>query len=374
MVTPPVFDPPTILPKSSEPEGPPHPPPGYAQPPGVTSNAHLVDARLEFPLKPDERRFDVGKAINQIVNAMYLVHRDITFLTDEDNPSSFSTMAEFTMEENKFQSFFITETITTKTSAKIVVGMRFKSTYTVALFKRSHNFLRYLSDNHAYLYTHKFKTLRLSKLGFIVGKSPILTWRPAYEIKLRTVIANQLQLIDNDEVSEDDIPIFETTTRTLHHTDPEKGSKWSTYAIEIVCEASNVRRLLEILHATRLNARSQGTFVPHHLARTDPTLYRQQLVNQNKYLNQLRMIPVFGLHPDTLAANISQDDDDTTLFQYLKTTVIKQDDHEPFLFQAIEMTNRSFDKGKWFFWSTTRTISRRNIMWTTNSLKSTRCR
>jgi len=358
MTKPVVFESPPSLSRTDATSEPSQPPVQFAPDPQVTSDRHITSARLEPPLGAEKTDLNVGQVVNGIVTAMFSVHRDLTFMTTEPSPATFNTIQHFPESETDFQRFFPTETVTKRNSTTIVIGLRFKSTYTVPLFKRSHNFLRYLSEHKAFLYTHKLQTLRLAKLGFIVGKSPILTWREDYELSLRTVLAEQAassRIIPEDSIEEDFPPItelvppFETTTRTINHIDPTNGSKWSTFAMEVVCESTHSRRLLELLHETKLQPRVHGTFVPHHLAGTDTTLYRQQLVAQNKFLNQIRKIPVLGLPRSAMQAPLLDDSDGTTLRAHLEKTILRQDGNEQSLFVSIEPTNRSTDKGKWFF-------------------------
>ena len=230
--------------------------------------------------------------------------------------------------------------------------------------KRDATFFNYLRENKIWLTEHKYETHALQSIGFIIKKSPNLTNRPQFEEDIGKALgdfmASALDEGDCNDVTIDRrefTPTLETSSKNVVHVlrdgDNKKIGVVETHALEIRCERGKADKLGRLLCAVDLPSNKFGTFIPYSMSKNDSDIYKKVIVDHNKFLLDIHVIPVFGLHPDvinTVVKGCSDLCDDNTFRNHLLD--VEHSGGEGYelenTFLAVEPTQRTDDLGKWF--------------------------
>ena len=321
--------------------------------------------RAEFIVSGRKGNFKAAAEAKKLFEQMIQVDNDIVFKSDTDGRITFRKISEFPSIESKFKEFF---TVTSyDKQGKIHVNFQIESKKRLAAMKRDSTFFNYLRESKIWLVEHKYESHALKSIGFVVKKSPTLTNRPQFEAEIGKAL-NEFVQTAIDEGDEGGItlderqltPTLEISGKTVRHVVREgevKVGTLETNALEIRCEANKADRLKKLLCTADLPSHKFGMFVPYELARTESKVYEGLIREQNKYMAEVTVIPVFGLHTDVIES-ISRgqtefDDDDTIKNQLenMEISVRTDDGTEELenIFMAIEPTQRTEDLGKWLF-------------------------
>ncbi|WP_317201736.1 hypothetical protein [Janthinobacterium sp.] len=287
---------------------------------------------------------------------------DIVFKSKDDTSITLSKKDVFPAGENRFKALFQVTPHSTRNDGggKVNVNFLIDTKNSLASFKGDTTFMNYLRDEKIWLTEHKYETNELTAIGYIVNKSPVLTYRPQLENDIRSALSDYLEDVIDDE--EKFIPDMEISTRKIVHVlrDSENKRKGAmeTQALEIKCESAHAGRLKTLLCKARLPEHRFGKFIPHAMAKNDPSIVKALIAEHNKFLTEIVAIPIFGLHENALFSLVSgsgekgDEDDEPLITKMLKAEIAKQTaDGRKFLepiVLSIEQTLLSDERGKWF--------------------------
>ena len=336
-----------------------------------SQSRHTGKIRAEFAVSGRIGKFSAAIEAKKLFTQMIRVDPDIVFKSDSDGRITFRKISEFPTGENKFKEFF---TVTPHTrndgTGKIHINFQIESKKRLGFMKRDVTFFNYIRDNKIWLVEHKYETHELTSIGFIVKKSPTLTNRP----QLESDIGEALNEYMKSAIEEGDVngisldgreftPTLEIGNKNVVHVLRDGSTKtgiMETQALEIRCERSKAITISKLLCAAELPENKFGTFVPYGMAKTENDVYKKMINEQNKFLTDVTVIPVFGLHRDVIGSVMpgynEDQDDDTMRNQLLEVEVEAREAADNAMtadvenvFLAIEPTQRTDDLGKWFF-------------------------
>ena len=341
---------------------------------GVDTGAHVGSfnrftgkIRAEFAVSGRIGKFSAAIEAKKLFVEMIRVDPDIVFKSDSDGRITFRKISEFPTGESKFKEFF---TVTPHTrndgTGKIHINFQIESKKRLSFMKRDVSFFNYLRENKIWLIEHKYETHALQSIGFIVKKSPNLTNHPQLETDIGLALNDYLKCaIEEGEVTIDDrefIPTLEIGSKNVVHVLREGDKKigiLETHALEVRCERNKATTISNLLCAAGLNEKRFSTFVPYNLAKTENDVYKKMIKAQNKYMADITVIPIFGLHKDVIdtvmPGGTDTQDDDTIRNQLLDAQVPIPDENGEDsgeyenVFLAVEQTQSTEDLGKWFF-------------------------
>ena len=313
--------------------------------------------------------------MRSVVEALLKTEADTTIKTKDSN-HSFNTMDDFPGDKDKFTLFFPT----TKNKhhggpSRALVVLHVTSAQNLESLKKSSTVLfKHLKQEKIWLSHHKFLTSRLQSIGFIADRSTVFTRSTRVEAEIKSsmvaTIAEKLaanspdNIIDIEQVETP--PEFELTPRKIFHAYRSASStrkiKVHTEAYEIRCESIHKNRLIVLLTSNSGDKERSGTFIPYSMAKSHPEGYGDQIRRQERYLQNLEMIAVYGL--DRKAMESPTPDSDNSTFrghlldhQDCKKAADGSQTYEPMLL-GIESTNKTDTHGKYMFLCTAESAAR----------------
>ena len=340
---------------------------------GVGEGAHVGSfnrftgkIRAEFAVSSRIGKFNVAIEAKKLFTQMIRVDPDIVFKSDSDGRITFRKISEFPAGENKFKEFFtVTPHMRNDGTGKVHVTFQTETKQRIMAMKRDSTFFNYIRENKIWITEHKYKTHALQSIGWITFKSPELTNKPMLESDIGKELNEYIKcaidegddgiVLDGRELT----PTLEICGKRVVHVVREGDKKVrtvETQALVIRCERSKAMQLNKLLYSANIDTERCGTFVPYQMAKTDSDVFEKYIHEHNKYVADIAVIPVFGLHWDvieTIVDGRKESNNAAPLRQQLllakvKTLYDERVDVES-LFLAIEPTQRTDDLGKWMF-------------------------
>lgn len=219
-----------------------------------------------------------------------------------------------------------------------------------------------LKERGAFLKAHVFATNRIVPAGFIILKHHAFTNKLEYDTKVTNIIKaavkerKEIGSLKREQISND---IFiETTTKSIVNgnkaDDGSINGKITTLALEVKSDKNNKELVIDILAKIKWDINTYGTFVPYDMVNTNNRQFNKCLSQHNRYINNLRMLPVSGLHEEVLDATI---DTPTACAINKNRITIRELMMGPFPdtengglvypIIAIEKTSKTIELGKW---------------------------
>jgi hypothetical protein len=267
------------------------------------------------------------------------------------------------------RSFFKIATSFSGNETKTTVVFILESRLTLDQLKQDSRLFQYLRDQNIHVFKHAHSTITVQAIGWIASKSPWLTDRDQAVIDVGDALAEFIIARDQSKgqaTTFNDarrrLPTMEICeTKVVHAVKDGQGNKSEilrTRALELKCETSRSNELRQlVIEATTegaVDTRSLGIFVPYR-AKADTSAYREMILSQMHYLDQLAVIPIWGLHPDVLSSKTrcQQTGEDTTLLKQLldATHEARESDGRTvtsYSLGNIEKTRQTDTHGKWF--------------------------
>ena len=337
-----------------------------------SSNRFTGKIRAEFAVSGRIGKFNAAVEAKKLFVQMIRVEPDIVFKSDSDGRITFRKISEFPTGENKFKEFF---TVTPHTrndgTGKIHINFQIESKKRLAFLKRDATFFNYLRENKIWVTEHKYETHSLQSIGFIVKKSPNLTNRPEFETEIGAALNEFMECAIDEGTGHNHaldgrefIPTLEIVSKNVVHVlrdGDQKTGVMETHALEVRCEKSKAAAIASLMTSAGLDEHKFGEFIPYEWARTENELYKKKIKEQNKYMAEIFVIPVFGLHRDVIGSvteGVAKGQEfDSFKNQMLNATINVTDENEDVVrtehvFSGIEPTQRTDDLGKWFFLTT----------------------
>ena len=279
-----------------------------------------------------------------------------------DPKKTFKEMKDFPPDEEKFDAFFSYAKATAKgTPKRMYVVMKMTSDKTLKDMKRNQVFFSYLTESKVFITDHKYgEDLTIVNLGIIMGRKTDYTWIDSIIIELREQLQADLEekaqfgsmeddgLIDKDMLPT--IPPFDISSKQVYFNKAGDNEQYSTRALKIRCGGEDATKLNKMLMAMEVMDKRKGQFVPYGLGKSHPGKYSVQITENNKKSDQTMKINVFGIHNKIMEGIVDQYE----LYNNLRDLILAYNvDNENggnhMVFQAIEETNFTETKGKYFF-------------------------
>ena len=331
-----------------------------------TSPRFLSKIRAEFTHSGKNGGFKASAEAKQLCGHLLRIDPNIAFTAENDVSTQFSKIADFPTGANKFQEFFpITSYNRNDGSGKVQINILIESERKLADIKSDTIFMKYLRDKKIWMTEHKYETHSLQAIGYIVKKAPKLTNRQQFEADLRSAFTDHLENACDEGNNNNLVPDMEIHSKKITHVLRDSSNKkiglLETQALEVRCESANAQLLKKLLCTADLSEHFFGKFVPYELLKNDQAVVKRLINDHNKFLSEIKVISLFGLHQDVLESLVpgetATEDDEPFLNRLLgKEVVIEDEDSgesysEP-LILAIEKTQRSDDLGKWYIITT----------------------
>jgi hypothetical protein len=326
---------------------------------GVKIKFDLV-LRLEIKIKDD---INIRVLVRSTIEALLKTEADTT-VKSKDGNHSFQTMNDFPKNNDNFDLFFQKSKIKARQGPTVaVIEMHITSSQTLASLKRPSTFLfERLKKDGIWLKEHRYKTLRLEAVGFLADCSTEFTWKSSCENEIRSILEARIaeehaakatdNVIDMEQVEAP--PDFELSPRTIRHSHKGKGGriKFVTNAYEICCETIHKNRMIALL-TSKSNKDLPGTFIPFSMAKSDPVAFGRLISKHERYLENLRMIAVYGLNRKVMESPTSDSDNPTFRghlrdFQDCNKAADGSQTYTPMLL-GIESTTKTDSHGKYMF-------------------------
>ena len=234
--------------------------------------------------------------------------------------------------------------------SRVYVELKLSANHSLAALKQNQIFYDYLKAQRIYLFVHQFASLKLSAIGFLLGKNPDMTLRSQAEHRIKTHI-----LLSGDVTCAQDIPPFEIYRDQVFYYHSPTKTPYKTDALVIKCETKDANQLRSILMSTLMDRHVTGQFVPYRLqGPNSKDIYMAQIVEQNIFIDNCAKVTMHGIHRTILKGDAPAEFPDEASLQDLimsaKSATITDEDGKPRpLFYSIEETLRTEDWGKYFF-------------------------
>jgi uncharacterized coiled-coil protein SlyX len=347
---------------------------GTDPPADATTNQHTsinpeahdgVKIKFELDLRAEINKSDnlnVRDLVRCMIAALIKTEEDTTIKT-KDGSHSFSTMADFPEDKEKFNLFFVQTTSKHPLGPpKVMIKIHLRSAQNLASLKRTSTvFYKHLREEGIWLCQHNFETSNLQRIGLLAEISTEF----ALDTSIKDEISKRLKARSEEELAAsttDNVidtqeaekpPEFDISPRMITHSYKVAGRRTTvrTRAYEITCESTNKNRLCSLL--TRPGKDRSGTFIPYSMARSNEQGFGDQIRKHNRFLDDCKKITVYGLRRQAME-NPSPDSDNPTFrghlldFQDCTTDADGNDAYTPMLL-SIEETNLTDEVGKWFF-------------------------
>jgi hypothetical protein len=224
------------------------------------------------------------------------------------------------------------------------------------LKRSSFGYYKY-SANHIWIVEDPFQSMDIRNIGFIIRKDPNKISREKFTDHLYECLTETSPFTATDEQRYNDaktalpfdgpLPKFQVRVSTnLFHN--SISGKVKTTAMTIHCDQKHVDFMSKLITSYYEAGTTDEKFVPHSLLHgNDPIhqkAYRNAIILQNKYLDEVRNIPVIGISPKALQETI-------TIGQSGPQTVLNLLNQYHY-FTSIEPTSKSDELGLYFFLTT----------------------
>jgi hypothetical protein len=326
------------------------------------------DLVLRAEIITHHTKFNVRFFLSSLIGALIETEPD-TIIKSKDGLHSFQTMEHFPKDKDTLALFFQrTASKNRRGSSIAVVELNVTSAQNLASLKKPTSVLfKHIEQNKIWLTQHKFDTLKLQSIGFFTDVSTVFTWKSNYEneirSKLQACIAEDLAASTPGNVVDitkaETPPEFELNSRGVsHHYRSESGGKMLAYAqaYEILCESIHKNRLIALLMRS-FGPEHSSTFIPYGMAKSDSAEFGDKIRHQASYLDNLKMITVYGLSPQVMERPMPLSDNPTFRghlldFQQCSYAADGSQTTTPMIL-SIERTNKTDSHGKFMFLCTT---------------------
>jgi hypothetical protein len=224
------------------------------------------------------------------------------------------------------------------------------------LKRSSFGYYKY-SANHIWIVEDPFQSMDIRNIGFIIRKDPNKISREKFTAHLYECLTETSPFTATDEQRYNDaktvlpfdgpLPKFQVRVSTNFFHNSITG-KVKTTAMTIHCDQKHVEFMTKLITSFYESGTTDEKFVPHSLLHgNDPIhqkAYRNAIILQNKYLDEVRNIPVIGISPKALKENI-------TIGKSATQTVLSLLNQYHY-FTSIEPTSKSDELGLYFFLTT----------------------
>jgi hypothetical protein len=325
--------------------------------------------RVEFIKKEDVPPCKYSKELPELMMKFWIADAGAVFKSLLPDQGSIRQAAEFPANEVDGRNFFKIATSYSGNEAKTTVVFILESRFTLDQLKQDSRLFQYLRDQNIHIFKHAHSTITVQAIGWIASKSPWLTDRDQAVIDVGDALAEYIITKDKKQgkmttpnEARRRLPTMEIgETKVLHAVKDCHGNKSEvlrTRALELKCETSRSNELRQIMiEATTegaVDTRRLGIFVPYR-AKADTIAYREMIHSQICYLDQLAVIPIWGLHPDVLGnkTRCQQTGEDSTLLERLLDATHEASESEgsrvtSYSLGNIEKTRQTDTHGKWF--------------------------
>jgi hypothetical protein len=246
--------------------------------------------------------------------------------------------------------------------ASVLNGKPFMSMFSVSVMpinklkRATYGFYEY-AGRRIWINEDVFLTNDIRNIGFLIRKDP----RKISRDLLRNHLLDELSRHDLDanlshqfhEAQEylpftEKIPTF-VLRNSEHVYHSSAAGRVKTNALTIHCDYQHAEFLSQLFINFYEDGKRDEQFVPHSLFNgsdsTNLRAYRNAIVYQNQYLDEVKVLPVIGISPKALKETIQLGaaDPETVL------SLLNRYSH----FSSIEITTQSEDLGKYLFMTTT---------------------
>jgi hypothetical protein len=145
----------------------------------------------------------------------------------------------------------------------------------------------YLGKNRIFVRPHDWQCNKVKSIGFVTNYSPTLFWREDGKEKM-----------DSDLKKANDTPEKATKIPTYKIVKMPKGfgndeNRVHTQVGEIHCAAEDAKELMKLFTSKEYTKNGEFRFIPEGVLQIHgPIVYKNILIAHNKYLNDIRTIPI----------------------------------------------------------------------------------
>jgi len=274
---------------------------------------------------------------------------------------------------------------------KVHIHFRLPVNITIEELKQNPPFLMYLKHHRIWSANHHFTDLSIVTVRYIFMKSPSITHLVDYVKTLKMYIFRNGTIpeellrnqdpstkIDSDTnlsqsgstpwTSVHDIPHMELNRRNLTIKNPNAtpdDKPAQVTVLELKSSPKHVQVLREAILSAKISERWHGIFIPPNFIKESPSVVYTTALRHIQFLQQLRVIPVSGLHSSTFSMPISDPDDpNKTFFDLIyttKATSVDKSKPSSYLFSSVEASQLTQRNGKWYFLTNDANFNSANI-------------
>jgi len=335
--------------------------------------------RAEFYLHPGSKTFNPSRALQALFTALQQCYPD-TLIINVANNQQFLKAKDIPMDPIKFeQQFIVRPHLGRSGGGKVHIHFRLPEDITIDVLKQNTSFLNYLKHNRVWLAHHQFQDMAIVTAGYIFMKSPSVTHfvdyvkalklyifrngnppeGPQHTPNINSTVAASAESVSSGPqtwASVHDVPHMELNRRSLTLTKPNASpddKPLQVQVLELKTSQENVHVIREAILSAHLSERTHGIFIPTPFLKTSPSEVYTTALRHVNFLQNLRVIPVSGLHPSTFSMDISAPDEPhRTFFDFIYTTKANptnNDSHPSYLFSSVESSQLTHRNGKWYF-------------------------
>lgn len=308
--------------------------------------------------------FDMYEQASKIVTMLKEVDTTLRLVSMVNKRNKIASMEELEGKK-QFEEFFSMEDyfMESRKMGQIHIIFQIESSLSITEMKlTSVNMSEKLVELGAWLKAHTFATNRIVSAGFITKKHTSLTNRVDYENNLTTLIRESIRSNNNIPSLQREKLISEVYIEVNNKviinnnkvTDGKGKEKITTLALEVKTDTKNKEIIIETLTKLKLCEIKYGKYCPYDMLKTDNELFNAILIENNKYLEEFRMIPINGVHIDVLNTMIK-----SPVASRLKVEMVSirelmcsphydEADTEFYPIHSIERNTKSVEYGKWF--------------------------
>jgi hypothetical protein len=241
-------------------------------------------------------------------------------------------------------------------NGRAMLKMYIVSTMGISRLKRSsYGYYNYASRN-IWIMEDPFESEDVRNFGFIIRKDPRRVSRDTFTAALKEII-DTIYLTDDDTRRYNEAkkalpfdgpaPKFQVRiSSNIYHQTP--AGRVQTTALTVHCDKKHLAYLAPLFTKHYEEGSTDERFVPHSLLHGNNSIhqraYRNAIILQNQYLDEVRSLPVIGISPKALQQKI------TTGTGPAETVLSLLNRYH--YFSSIEPTTKSEELGLYFFLTT----------------------
>lgn len=322
---------------------------------------YKTNVRIEFPL-PDNSTFNVIGNLKALFHTLKLYDKELIVVPNQSDGQPFADEASFPKNETEIKRYFpVIDEKTNTANKSIVYSATLRTKETIGNIKFSNpTLLSWLKNNSVYIKADRFNKRPTASTGHILQLHPDATNRDNLKEMIDSAIRDVAMTLNEKQQLNPDIQITENNMEDDYYPEFDilpgnvgygfGQERITTRALEITTTKADGLLLKELISRSNLKEYiPDAIFLPRgFLQMASPEAYKKLLSDHNAKLQQIEIIPIFGLLPNAVELSYNIKEPDGTINECNIEQEIESSDY----ITSLEPTVRSGDLGKYLLVTT----------------------